>query len=59
MDILKSMVSSLVRIYLVFFAFSYSLKYTSMYADFGFAENSVYISLMLFFMLLDPLMHVF
>ena len=29
-DILKGMASSLIRIYLIFFAFSYSLKYTNM-----------------------------
>ena len=36
MDILKGMTSSLVRIYLIFLAFSYSLKYTNMAVDFGF-----------------------
>ena len=58
MDILKGMASSLIRIYVIFFAFSYSLEYTNMPADFGFKDKSVYVSLMLFFMLLEPLMEV-
>lgn len=58
MDILKSMVSSLTRIYVIFFAFGYSLKYTNMASDFGFSDKSTYVSLMLFFMLLEPLMEV-
>lgn len=58
MDILKSMFSSLTRIYLIFFAFSYSLKYTNMPRDFGFQDPSVYISLMLFFQLLEPIMEI-
>ena len=58
MDILKGMASSLTRIYLIFFAFSYSLKYTNMPADFGFSDKSVFVSLSLFFMLLEPVMEV-
>ena len=37
MDSLKNIVHSLVRIYLIFFAFAYALSYTDMPKDFGFS----------------------
>lgn len=35
-DSLKNIVASLLRIYLIFFAFAYALRYTDMPKDFGF-----------------------
>lgn len=49
MDTFKLLTFSLVRIYLIFFLFSFSMKYTDMPHDFGFSEQSVFLSLILFF----------
>merc|ERR1712086_930721 len=54
MDSFKLLTFSLIRIYLIFFAFSYSMKYTDMPNDFGFKEESVFLSLLLFTTLLEP-----
>jgi Zn-dependent protease with chaperone function len=56
MDTFKLLAISLTRLYIIFFAFSYSIKYTDMPNDFGFSEESVFLSLLLFFQLLEPLM---
>jgi len=53
------MVSSLLKIYVVFFAFSYSIEYTDMPKDFGFKDNkSKFLSLILFFMIIEPIFYV-
>jgi len=38
-DFLKGISSGLLKIYVIFFAFSYSLKYTKMSTDFGFQDK--------------------
>ena len=38
-DFLKGIFSALLKIYVIFFAFSYSLKYTKMSIDFGFQDK--------------------
>lgn len=58
MDTIKLMISQLIKIYAVFFAFSYSLEYTAMWRDFGFAKESKFLSLILFFMLIEPIFYV-
>ena len=37
-DFLKNITSGLFKIYVIFFAFSYSLKYTKMSINFGFQD---------------------
>ena len=58
MDSFKLLAFSLIRIYLIFFAFSYSMKYTDMPNDFGFKGESVFLSLLLFTTLLEPFMEM-
>lgn len=70
MDFVKALTLSLLQIYLSFFAFSFSLNYTNMATDFGFAEQelgvtyasghtrSVFLSLLLFSMVLKPIDYV-
>lgn len=50
------MIFSLVKIYLIFFAFSYALKYANMPLSFGFTEQSTFIQLIIFFQVIEPLM---
>lgn len=60
MDPFKGIVVSLIRLYLIFFVFSYFLVEKKLSQDFGFvvkdgAQPSNYLNLMIFFMLLEPL----
>ena len=41
-------------IYIIFFVFGFSFEKTDMDKDFGFTDPSVYVKLMLFFVLLEP-----
>jgi len=61
MDVFKFMVSDMVKVYFNFFLFIFCLKYTNIAADFGFnAEpKSVYLSFILFFMVLSPILYLF
>jgi len=68
MDVYKGMILGLLEIFMIFFSFSYSLQYTNMPKDFGFDPNplienatgkpSVFLSLVIFSMLLEPLMYI-
>ena len=58
MDNPKGIAISVIRMYLLFFAFSYALKNTNMPASFGFADTSTFVSLFLFFMVISPIMEV-
>lgn len=41
-------------IYIIFYVFGYSFEKTDMANDFGFTDPSVYVKLMLFFLMLEP-----
>jgi len=60
MDTVKLISAGLIKIYLVFFAFSYSLEYTDMPKDFGFKDerNSKFLSLIIFFMMVEPIFYI-
>jgi STE24 endopeptidase len=58
MDNPKGIALSVFRMYLLFFTFSFALKYTNMPADFGFTEPSIFVSLYLFMMLMTPVLYL-
>lgn len=53
-DSAKSIVSSIVQIFLILFAFSYALNNSVILSSFGFDETSPFVSLWLFLMLVEP-----
>jgi len=58
MDNPKGIALSVFRMYLLFFAFSFALKYTNMPVNFGFTEPSTFVSLYLFMMVMTPVLYL-
>lgn len=60
MDTFKLLISQLLKVYIYYFFFGYSLKHCDMPKDFGFnlQSQSVYLSMLLFFMVLEPFAEV-
>ena len=45
----------MLSIYIIFFVFGYSFEYTDIPNSFGFTEESVFLKLLLFFLVLEPI----
>lgn len=58
MDTVKLLVFGLIKIYAIFFAFSYAITATDMPKDFGFQKETKFLSLILFFMLCEPIFYI-
>jgi len=60
-DVPKMIASQLVKVYVSYALFTWCLKYADMAEDFGFAseKKSVYLSFIIFFMVLSPVSYLF